>query len=126
LRLRRADYAVLRNVIGTLSISEWFLIKQFDKNVDPAIFHELMKQLARGNRNLADREVEVMESDKLGEDDNGDSARGSPIAGNLRVKIPAAKLAGRLSPQHMMPPGAGGQERYHDASEGGADAMHLA
>jgi hypothetical protein len=69
--LRLFDNAVVGSSIRMLSVSEHFVLGQFEKNVHPAIFHKFMRQLAIGDRQLVGREIEIMESAVMGEDDDG-------------------------------------------------------
>ena len=68
LRMRNCDYAVLRSVVTTMTVSEYFLLKQFSRNVDPAIFTALLNALYHGRRRLTEDEILFMEDEKSTQD----------------------------------------------------------
>ena len=63
LRIRHTDYAVLRSVVATMSVSEYFLLKQFSRNVDHAILTSLLNALYNGRRRLTNSEIQFMEDE---------------------------------------------------------------
>ena len=64
LRIRNCDYAVLRSVVATMTVSEYFLLKQFSRNVDHAILTALLNALYNGRRRLTESEIQFMEDEK--------------------------------------------------------------
>ena len=66
--MRHCDYAVLRSVVTSMTVSEYFLLKQFSRNVDPAIFTALLNALYHGRRRLTESEILFMEDEKSTEE----------------------------------------------------------
>ena len=59
--IRTSDYSVHRKVISTTTVSEYFLLQQFSKNVNPAINAYLLEALSRNSRKITDNERLFME-----------------------------------------------------------------
>ena len=66
--MRHCDYAVLRSVVTSMTVSEYFLLKQFSRNVDHAILTALLNALYNGRRRLTESEILFMEDEKYTEE----------------------------------------------------------
>lgn len=123
LRMRHCDYAVLRSVVTSMTVSEYFLLKQFSRNVDPAIFTALLNALYHGRRRLTESEILFMEDEKSTEETKPEDmpepkALNGKMAGALRIRLPVdpAAVDSRTSVTAATAPNS--SDLYHDALDG--------
>ncbi len=102
------NYEVIIDLSSKMSLAQWFILKQFGKNADPAIIAELVQDLQHGQGKLTDHEMAFMleESDVYPPEE---AVAAAPVR------------SGKSNTYEAVPNGGG---RYHSGGEGGAGGGH--